>query len=190
MNVLRRIAIAVGGTTVVALVIALAAPKAAHAVLNAFVTIANTPANPVPNRDVDNSANFPFSSEVCIGDANFCAGVTDRFAVPAATSSGVPVKRLVIESISGACEDTSGGSNFIAGVTLNTPAPADSSNSALDLEVVYLPAIQTEPGWAMFNGSVHFYASPGASVLQGQSGVHSAFGGGCLAAVSGHLVTQ
>ena len=188
MNIQRRIAMAIGGTVVVALVIGLAAPKTVHAVVSALVTVANTSANPVPNRDVDNSANFPFSSEVCIGDANFCQGVTDQFTVPAATSSGVPVKRLIIESISGACDDTSGASNFIAGIALNTSAPADSSNSSL--EIAFLPAIQTEPGWAMFNGSVHFYASPGASVIEGQSGIHSAFGGGCVAAVSGHLVTQ
>jgi len=189
MNVLRRITMGIGGTVVVALVIGLAAPKTVRAVVSTLVTVANTPANPVPNRDVDNSANFPFSSEVCIGDANFCQGVTDGFTVPAATSSGVPVKRLIIESISGACDDTSGGSNFIAGVVLQTAAPADSSNSSV--EIVVLPAIQTEPGWAVFNASVHFYASPGASVLEGTSGVHSGgFGGGCFEAVSGYLVTQ
>jgi len=188
MNVLRRIAMAIGGTVVVALILTLAVPRAAHAVLSALVTVTNTSSNPVPNRDVDNSANFPFSSEVCGGDANFCQGVPNQFTVPAATSSGVPVKRLVIESISGACDDTSGGSNFIAGVVLNTPAPADSSNSSL--EVVFLPAIQTAPGWAMFNGAVHFYASPGASVFEGFSGASSSFVGGCLTAVNGHLVTQ
>ena len=189
MNALRRIAMAISGTVVAALVLTLAVPRAAHAVLSALVTITNTAANPVPNRDVDNSANFPFSSEVCIGDANFCQGVTDQFTVPTVTSSGAPVKRLIIETISGACDDTSGGSNFIAGVALNTSAPADSSNSSL--EIVILPAIQTEPGWAMFSGSVHFYASPGASVLEGTSGVHSGgFGGGCFEAVSGYLVTQ
>ena len=188
MNVVRRIAMAIGGTAVVALVLTLAAPRTAHAVLSALVTITNTPANPVPNRDVDNSANFPFSSEVCFGDANFCQGVTGRFTAPTVTSSGVPVKRLIIETISGVCESPSGGINFIAGIALNTSAPTDSSNSSL--ETVFLPAVQTEPGFAVFNEPVHFYVSPGASVVGGSTGASSSFlAGGCQAAVSGHLVT-
>lgn len=189
MNVLRRIAIAIGGTAIVALVLTLAVPRTAHAVFSALVTVTNTSANPVPNRDVDNSANFPFSSEVCFGDANFCQGVTGQFTVPTVTSSGVPVKRLIIETISGVCESPSSGSNFIAGIALNTSAPTDSSNSSL--ETVFLPAVQTEPGFAMFNESVHFYAGPGASVVEGSTGASSSFlTGGCQAAVSGHLVAE
>jgi len=48
MNVLRRIAMAIGGTVVVALVLALAVPRSAHAVFSALVTVVNTPKNPVP----------------------------------------------------------------------------------------------------------------------------------------------
>ncbi len=189
MNLPRRIAMAIGGTVAVALVIGLAAPKTVHALVSALVTVANTSANPVPNRDVDNSANFPFSSEVCFGDANFCQSVPGQFTVPTVTSSGAPIKRLIIETISGVCENPSGGSNFIAGIALNTSAPTDSSNGSL--ETVFLPAVQTEPGFAMFNRIVHFYANPGASVVEGSSGASSSFlAGGCLAAVSGHLVTQ
>lgn len=59
MNVLRRIAMAIGGTVVVALVLALAVPRAAHAVLSALVTVTNTPANPVPAQEVKESrSNF------------------------------------------------------------------------------------------------------------------------------------
>ncbi|MFI5070937.1 MAG: hypothetical protein ACHP8A_08605 [Terriglobales bacterium] len=52
MNVLRRIAMAIGGTVVVALCFALAAPKTVRAVVTALVTVANTSANPVPTTDV------------------------------------------------------------------------------------------------------------------------------------------
>jgi len=52
MNVLRRIAMAIGGTVVIALVIGLAAPKTVHALVSALVTVANTSANPVPTTDV------------------------------------------------------------------------------------------------------------------------------------------
>lgn len=52
MNALRRIAMGLGGTLLIAVVSALAAPKAAHAVLSALVTVTNTSANPVPTTDV------------------------------------------------------------------------------------------------------------------------------------------
>jgi len=59
MNVLRRIAMAVGGTVAVALVIGLVAPKTVHAVVSALVTVANTSANPVAVQRVrESSANF------------------------------------------------------------------------------------------------------------------------------------
>jgi len=59
MNVLRRIAMAVGGTVVVALVIGLVAPKTVHALVSALVTVANTSSNPVPAQEVKESrANF------------------------------------------------------------------------------------------------------------------------------------
>jgi len=59
MNVLRRIAMAIGGTVVVALILTLAVPRAAHAVLSALVTVTNTSANPVPAQEVKESrSNF------------------------------------------------------------------------------------------------------------------------------------
>lgn len=59
MNVIRKIAMGIGGTVVVALFIGLMAPKAVHAVVSALVTVANTPTNPVPAEEVKESrANF------------------------------------------------------------------------------------------------------------------------------------
>ncbi len=57
MNVLRRIAMVIGGTVVVALVIGLAAPKTVHALVSALVTVTNTAANPVPVDPDGNAAN-------------------------------------------------------------------------------------------------------------------------------------
>ena len=57
MNVLRRIAMATGGTVAVALVLTLAAPRAAHAVFSALVTVTNTSANPIPVDPDGNAAN-------------------------------------------------------------------------------------------------------------------------------------
>ena len=59
MNALRRVAMAVSGTMIVALVLTLAVPRAAHAVFSALVTVANTSSNPVPAQEVKESrANF------------------------------------------------------------------------------------------------------------------------------------
>ena len=48
MNLLRKVVTAVGGFTVIALVIGLAAPKAAHGLVATLVQVANTTSNPVP----------------------------------------------------------------------------------------------------------------------------------------------
>ena len=59
MNVLRRIAMGIGGAVVVALAIGLAAPKTVRAVVSALVTVANTSTNPVPAQEVKESrSNF------------------------------------------------------------------------------------------------------------------------------------
>lgn len=53
MNIVRRIVVATAGVVVVALVLALAEPKAVHAVVSALVTVSNGPGNPVPTVAVD-----------------------------------------------------------------------------------------------------------------------------------------
>ncbi|HEV2617492.1 MAG TPA: hypothetical protein VGU63_12880 [Candidatus Acidoferrales bacterium] len=56
MNVVRRIAMGIGGTVVIALVFSLAAPKTVHALVSALVTITNTATSPVPVQSVDDHA--------------------------------------------------------------------------------------------------------------------------------------
>jgi len=85
VNVLRRIAMAIGGTVVVALVLTLAVPRAAHAVLSALVTVTNTSANPVPAQEVKESrANFVTLSFNGSGyDEVLPNGSKSVFAIPA-----------------------------------------------------------------------------------------------------------
>ena len=98
MNVLRRIAMAISGTMVVALAFTLAVPKAAHAVLSALVTVTNTSANPVPTQSVDNPALAPsFSVSV---DCSKGVDVTCQTAIPAIIPSGMTA---VVKDISGHC---------------------------------------------------------------------------------------
>ena len=187
---LKRIAMAIGGVVVAALLLALVAPKAVHAIVSTLVTVANTSSNPVPARDVDNSANFPFSGQICVGDPTFCQGVPEEFRVPAVTSTGINVKRLVVETTSGVCTDLVGGTNLIAGVGLSVyPPPTDNTGDFSNQ--VLLPAISTKPGFAVFGGPIRLYASPGATITQGESGVTTQFAkGGCFQWVTGYLVPQ
>jgi hypothetical protein len=94
MNLLRRTLMALGSLTFLALVIALAAPKAAHGIVATFVQVVNTAANPVPNRDVNNPGNQPFWAQIGIG-----AGVPYSVTVPSTTSMGQSVVRLVIRKL-------------------------------------------------------------------------------------------
>jgi hypothetical protein len=53
MNVLRKILVGLGSIVVVALVLALAAPKTVRAVVSTLVTVTNTTSQPVPTMAVD-----------------------------------------------------------------------------------------------------------------------------------------
>jgi hypothetical protein len=68
LNVLRRIAMGIGGIVAVALISSLAAPRAAQAVVSALVTVANTAANPVPTEAVkesrDNFISISFAPDI------------------------------------------------------------------------------------------------------------------------------
>jgi hypothetical protein len=52
MSILRRAVMAIGGMTVVALVIALAAPKAAHGIVATLVQVVNSPLSPTKPSDL------------------------------------------------------------------------------------------------------------------------------------------
>ena len=98
MNVVRRIAMAIGGTAVLALVLTLAVPRTAHAVFSALVTVTNTSANPVPTQSVDNPALAPsFSVSV---DCSKGVDVTCQSSIPSIIPSGMTA---VVKDISGHC---------------------------------------------------------------------------------------
>lgn len=53
----KRITMGIGGMVVAALLLALAAPKAVHAIVSTLVTVVNTSSNPVPVQNVKQSAD-------------------------------------------------------------------------------------------------------------------------------------
>lgn len=86
MNVLRRIAMAIVGTVIVALVLTLAVPQTAHAVFSALVTITNTALNPVPIQTVkESSANF-----ISVSISPEAGGTTYDEVSPDGTVSSTP----------------------------------------------------------------------------------------------------
>lgn len=113
MNIVKKTVSAVGGIVLAALLIAALAPKATHALVAALVQVANTSANPVPNRDVDNPARDTFQATFassCTGSGftlTSCTGLT----VPATNGSGEPISMFVIEYASGGC--SSSGANQV-----------------------------------------------------------------------------
>ena len=106
MKLVKQAATLFGTVLFVAMVATLLAPKAVHAVVSTLVTVANTAANPVASRNVDNPATYPFSANLCVGiNGGYCDPSTPQlFAVPSNTSTGLPVKRLVLQGVSGSCQ--------------------------------------------------------------------------------------
>jgi hypothetical protein len=97
MNVLRRIAMAMGGTVVVALVIGLAAPKTVRAVVSTLVTVANTSANPVPTQAMDNPALQHFEVSANCSTVVSCANDTVILNVPVGMTA-------VVQDVSADCQ--------------------------------------------------------------------------------------
>lgn len=67
--------------------------------------------HPILARDVDNSANEPLEGFVCVSSGNtftVCPADRNTFTVPLTTNSGQPVKRYVIEYVSGTCQTAPG----------------------------------------------------------------------------------
>ncbi|HET6201000.1 MAG TPA: hypothetical protein VFD93_11720 [Candidatus Acidoferrales bacterium] len=103
MNIVRRIVVATAGVVVVALVLALAEPKAVHAVVSALVTVSNGPGNPVPTMAVDtrnvNVVNTPVPVTGNI-NANVTGSVNATLTgTPSVNVSGMPA--VNVASVSG-----------------------------------------------------------------------------------------
>jgi hypothetical protein len=110
---MNRLLMGAGAVALAGTLVSLFAPKAVHATVAALVLVTNTPANPVPNADV-NAPGEPFQTVLCnsIG-SDSCGGGPNSFVVPAKTLGGLSVKRLAIEYVSMNCSN--GGVSCIAG---------------------------------------------------------------------------
>ena len=193
MNVLRRIAMAIGGTVVVALVIGLAAPKAVHAVVSTFVTVANTSASPVPTQSVDNPALQPFQATGTCNSIGQACSASDFFMVPVGMTA-------VVQNASGNCRLTNFGTvppPPPSGLLLTSTSGSSAvANGAVELTPVFENAttlngnFTTTSALYTFGRQATLYA---ASVLASQgslsfSTVPGSLGGTCTINISGYYV--
>ena len=94
MKFAKTFFVGIGGFAVAAVLLTMIAPKAAHAVVATLVQVVNTPANPVPNQDVDQRGRNSYQAYLpCLTTAanNVCT-----ILFPAVPSG----KRLVVEHVS------------------------------------------------------------------------------------------
>ena len=133
-------------------------------------------------RDVDAAAVRPFQAELCLENGSAtCSSLPGSLAVPFATSSGEPVRRLVIEYVSGECllVGSSGGVSIFGLVT------AANGVSLLHRLVPVAPVVGSRTVAAQ---DTRIYADPGSEVrfVTSVIGANSL----CSMAVSGHLVVE
>jgi hypothetical protein len=177
MNILRKAVTTIGGVFLAALLITAVAPKAARGLAAALVQVSNTSANPVPTVSAD--ANFPYEANLCT-ESN--CSIPNSFSAPSTTTTGVAVKRLVIEDLNATCALGSQGTDF---VSLVVPQPADNNNSSGFLPTYNFLLTPFGGGVSFGHAIVRIYADPSAPVS-----VSEGTGASCFVTLTGHLETK
>jgi hypothetical protein len=189
---IKRYLLVAGALLLAGIVALILTPKAVHAVTAILVQVMNTPANPVPNRDVDRAADEPFAVTLCNGSTNFNCFFQEpspepsSFVVPSTTTDGKTVQEVVIEYIDGQCNALPssvqgiylyGGAfkNFVQGTAVNFPH--------------FIPTVAntgTFPG-VSWSTPASIYLDPGSTVsfLPSINGFFA-----CSINLTGHITTQ
>jgi hypothetical protein len=188
MNIIRKAVTTLGGVFLAALLIAALAPKAAHGIAASLVQVANTSANPVPTVAADNPANFPVQAQLCTSDTSNCPNPI--FMVPTTTSTGLPVKRLVIENFSGTCSLTPGIRNFL--LLLEVPIPGSFDAFTFSFPLVPASPNNSAGSFVLGGTAVRIYANPGDTITMGMFAGISTSGdsAACNTILVGHLETK
>jgi hypothetical protein len=213
MNITRKALSAIGGIFLAALLIAALAPKAARGVAAALVEVTNTSVNPVPTYD----SSTRFQAEICVFSGpvataeNFCGSNTSSsFVVPANTSGGAAVKRLVVDNMGGFCSSFNNPTLLLEAVGLTSPFVPDSAPNGDSSAAHYLPLVGQTHGYVndpsigpplagvpetdySFGQNTHFSFNPGSTVgafyFYSYTGV-GAIDVGCSVKIEGFLATQ
>jgi hypothetical protein len=145
MRLLKQALAFLGAMVVVAMIAALVAPKAVHAVVAALVQVVNTANNPVATYD---SGGTRFQADACFASgavsvaADYCGTVTSaQFVVPTVTAGGATVKRLMVDNVSGFCASFNDPGVVIKSVTLAGQFPPDFISNGETVAGKYIPII-------------------------------------------------
>jgi len=152
------------------------------------VTVGNTADDPVLSRDVDDPANEPFEFSVCEGSgsyAAYCPAGSESYPVPATSyTTGKPVRRLVVEFVSGDCQ--AAATTYVVKFSLIRTFSGGGYGHGHS----FVPVNVGAPGGNsyVFSQLTRLYYNPGESVTAGVSriGVDQR----CVSTVSGYLVTN
>ena len=191
MNLLRKTATTLGGIFFAVLLIAALAPKATRGVAAALVQVTNTASDAVPTED--GPGNFPFGVVECVEVGNSdCGSSLPSFFVPATTSTGAVVKRLVIEDVSATCGGLDG--SVVSEVVVEVRLPADHVTDGGGVLRYAFPLTAIGSDSIGFNSSAHssarMYADAGTLVDTEMFGSFVGRGGECSVYLTGHLETK
>jgi len=196
MRFMKRLLRGLAAVALAGTLISLVVPKAVHAAVAALVEVANTPANPVPNADVNAPGEEPFQTQICLTTptTDACGSTPGDFVVPATTSDGLSIKRLVIEQISASCSKT--GTITSLQAYLSFQMNENQVNGSAFPGIIYLPFTPTPGNLGAENPvssiAVRAYADPGTTVTEYQQWKATALPVSltCNYTVAGHYVTH
>jgi hypothetical protein len=180
MSFIRKAATTLGAVFFAALLITALAPKAVRGIAATLVQVTNTSANPVATVSAD--TNFSYVAFICSGacNANIFSPIPTSFTVPSTTTTGVPVKRLVIEDLNATCNQGQPGPGI---VTLLVPTPADGTAPGANL--AYNFVLNPVGGSVIGHAIVRLSVDPSATVsLSGSADTP------CFVTLGGHLETK
>ncbi|HET6200999.1 MAG: hypothetical protein WBE21_07975 [Candidatus Acidiferrales bacterium] len=188
MRFAKRLLMVAGAVALSGIVSVMVAPKAVHAIVSTLVTVANTSANPVPVTEGTDLAREPFATSICAdSDGTICLAIGKilgiatppaSFTVPVTDAAGSPVKALVIQFVSGICNQVS--------PVLQTSAPANAVNG-INKTINFLNTVTPSTGNSspLVNQTTSIVADGGSTIAMLPSVMPS--GDSCFLTVNGYL---
>ena len=176
MKYKKRIGLGLAGIVTVALVLALATPKAVHAMVAALV------------RDVDNPARLPTVTRYCYGQNTPDFQSVDPGIFKCDTSYTVPAgQRLVIEQVDGVCY-TPVGTNLYQ-TFLDVAAAGQPFPDAHKLVLSNQGSAGNNKLEYALNQPVRYYADPGSTLFFVFSTTDASGSSYCTLQVNGYLIS-
>lgn len=192
--------------------IALVLPQRARSVYSSPVSVVNSSVNPVPTSD----SSTRYQAAVCavLGSVStataLCPANQTTFVVPTTTAAGVPVKRLVVDNVSGFCSTFDNVANVIKAVRLRGQFTPDAEAHGISSFTHYVPMIGARYSYTNDPGAGYPYANHQETDYTYGQATHFAFNPGdtvnfeiwnfstgvgtfdqfCIGRVEGYLMTQ